>query len=69
LTKRIWLLAGVLLALAFGIVACGDDDEEPAGSGNQAAENGGSDEPRAAEHRLPAEGRQQPVFRHRGGRC
>jgi rhamnose transport system substrate-binding protein len=40
LTKRIWLFAGVLIALAFGIVACGDDDE-PAGGGNQAAENGG----------------------------
>ena len=45
MTKRIWLLAGVLIVLAFGIVACGDDDDEPAGSGEQAAENGGSDEP------------------------
>jgi rhamnose transport system substrate-binding protein len=39
-----WLLVGVILALAFGIAACGDDDDS-AGGGNQAAGNGGSSEP------------------------
>ena len=44
MSKRIWLLVGIVLALAFGGVAC-DDEEEPAGGGNQAAGNGGSSEP------------------------
>jgi rhamnose transport system substrate-binding protein len=43
LSKRMWLLVGVILALAFGIAACGDDDD--AGGGNQAAGNGSSSEP------------------------
>jgi rhamnose transport system substrate-binding protein len=44
LSKRIWLLAGLILALAFGIAACGDDEESTSG-GNQAAKNSGSSEP------------------------
>ena len=47
MTKRIWLLAGVILVLTLGIVACGDDDDDSAGNtgGDQAAEDGGSSEP------------------------
>jgi len=46
LSKRIWLLVGVILALALGVAACGDDDEPASNSGDgQAAENGGSKEP------------------------
>jgi rhamnose transport system substrate-binding protein len=41
LSKRMWLLAGVLLTLAFGIAACGDDDDSEGGQ----AQSGGSSEP------------------------
>ena len=44
MSKRIWLLVGLVAVLALGLAACGDDDE-PSGGGNQAAENGGSEEP------------------------
>jgi rhamnose transport system substrate-binding protein len=42
LSKRMWLLVGVIAALASGLVACGDDDES-GGGGSQAG--GGSSEP------------------------
>jgi rhamnose transport system substrate-binding protein len=46
LSKRMWLLVGVILALALGVAACGDDDEPASNSGDgQAAESGGSKEP------------------------
>jgi rhamnose transport system substrate-binding protein len=44
LSKRIWLLAGIIVALAFGLVACGDDDDT-SGGGDSTAGNGGSEEP------------------------
>jgi rhamnose transport system substrate-binding protein len=38
-----WLLVGVIVALALGLVACGDDDDSAGGGGGQAS--GGSSEP------------------------
>jgi rhamnose transport system substrate-binding protein len=40
LPKKLWLLAGVILALALGVAACGDDDDDGGGNGGggQAAE-------------------------------
>jgi rhamnose transport system substrate-binding protein len=43
LSKRMWLLVGVIVALAFGLVACGDDDDS--GGGGDQAQSGGSSEP------------------------
>ena len=34
-----WLVAGLLMTLAFALAACGGDDEEPAGGGEQQAES------------------------------
>jgi rhamnose transport system substrate-binding protein len=47
LTKRMWLLAGVILALALGVAACGDDDDGGGGGGGGQA-SGSSEAPNIA---------------------
>jgi rhamnose transport system substrate-binding protein len=47
LTKRMWLLAGVILALALGVAACGDDDDGGGGGGGSQA-SGSSEAPNIA---------------------
>jgi rhamnose transport system substrate-binding protein len=42
LTKRMWLLLGVIFALALGVAACGDDDDGGSASSSSGGQSSGS---------------------------
>ena len=44
MTKRMWLLLGVILALALGVAACGDDDDSGGASSSSGGQSSGSSE-------------------------
>ena len=44
MTKRMWLLLGVILALALGVAACGDDDDGGGASSSSGGQSSGSSE-------------------------
>jgi len=44
-SKRIWLLVGVMLALALGVAACGSDDDSSSSSSSSGSSSGASKKP------------------------